>query len=309
MSDDGFQLQMPDGRSIHVYRWLPAGAPRASLLVAHGMAEHGARYARLAAAFNAAGWAVYALDWPGHGRSVREPSELGHFADRDGWAYALDVLHRVRGAVEREQAGTPLFLLGHSMGSFLSQAYIVEHGAGLSGVVLSASSGTMGPLRAVGLLLMRAEAAIFGVRHRSALAEGMSFKAFNAKFKPNQTSADWLSRDVVEAKKYADDPLCGYRCSAGLWASLLGAGASLRDAQRLERIPPTLPILLVNGSEDAASFGAKGPQLLLQAYVAAGLKDASMKVYEGARHELLNEIAQCREQVTGDLLEWLARRA
>lgn len=312
MSADGFQLQMPDGRTVYVHRWLPRGTPQATLLIAHGMAEHGARYARFAAALNVAGGAaniaVYALDWPGHGRSVRSLDELGHFADRDGWRYALDALHGVRQKVAQEQAGRPLFLLGHSMGSFLSQYHIVEEGAGLAGVILSGSSGTLGPLRPIGLALLRLEAALLGVRHRSALAEALTFKAFNSKFKPNQTTADWLSRDVTEARKYAEDPECGFRCSASLWAGLLAAGASLRDPQRLQHIPKDLPLLLVNGSEDQASFGAKGPDLLLQAYRAAGLKDVSMKVYENARHELLNEIPECRERVTADLLGWLQRR-
>jgi len=307
MSADGFQLPRPDGRFVYVHRWLPPGPCRATLLVAHGMAEHGARYARLAQALNGAGWAVYALDWPGHGRSVRNLDELGHFADREGWRYALDALHDVRQKVAQEQAGKPLFLLGHSMGSFLSQYHLVEEGAGLAGVILSGSSGTLGPLRAVGLTLLRLEAALLGARHRSALAEALTFKAFNAKFKPNQTSADWLSRDVAEARKYAEDPECGFRCSASLWAGLLGAGGGFCDVQRLSRIPKELPLLLINGGEDQASFGAKGPGLLLEAYRAAGLKDVSMKVYDGARHELLNEIPECRERVTADLLAWLQR--
>ncbi|HZR34236.1 MAG TPA: alpha/beta hydrolase [Nevskia sp.] len=308
MSADGFQLPRPDGRSVYVHRWLPPDEPRAALLVAHGMAEHGARYARFAAALNAAGWAAYALDWPGHGRSVRSPDELGHFADRDGWRYALDALHDVRQQVAREQAGKPLFLLGHSMGSFLSQHHLVEEGAGLAGVILSGSSGTLGPLRAVGLTLLRLEAALLGVRHRSALAEALTFKAFNAKFKPNQTSADWLSRDVSEARKYAEDPWCGFRCSAGLWAGLLAAGAGFCDPQRLSHIPKDLPLLLVNGGEDQASFGDKGPRLLFGAYRAAGLKDVTMEVYAGARHELLNEIPECRERVTADVLAWMKQK-
>jgi alpha-beta hydrolase superfamily lysophospholipase len=309
MSDEGFQLPRPDGRFVHVHRWLPPGPCRAVLLVAHGMAEHGARYARLAAALNGAGWAVYALDWPGHGRSVRSPEELGHFADREGWRYALDALHEVRQRVAQEQKGKPLFLLGHSMGSFLSQHYIVEQGAGLAGVILSASSGSMGALRVPGLLLMRAEAALRGVRHRSALAEATSFKAFNKKFAPNRTSADWLSRDAAEVDQYVADPYCGFRCSAGLWASLLSAGAVLCDARRLVRIPQGLPVLLVSGSEDAVGDQGRGPKLLARAYEFVGMKDVTTRIYDGARHELLNEIPECRERVTADLLEWLQQRS
>lgn len=309
MTPEGFQLQMPDGRHMHVYRWLPAAEPRAVLLVAHGMAEHGARYARLAAALNAAGWAVYALDWPGHGLSVSSAAELGHFADRDGWAYALDGLQRVRERVQQEQPGKPLLLFGHSMGSFLSQHYIVEHGAGLKGVILCASSGSMGPLRAVGVLLLRLEAALLGRGHRSALAEALSFKAFNKKFAPNRSAADWLSRDSAEVDKYIADPLCGFRGSATLWADMLSAGASLLDAQRLARIPKELPVLLISGDHDAVSMGTQGLEQLVRAYRSAGLKDVELRLYEGARHEILNEVESCRGQVMADVMGWLQRHA
>ncbi|MDB5975089.1 MAG: alpha/beta hydrolase [Nevskia sp.] len=309
MNDDGFQLQMPAGHPIHVHRWLPQGPTHATLLVAHGMAEHGARYERLAQALNAAGWAVYALDWPGHGRSVDSAAELGHFADHDGWNHALDALHRVRGRAAAAQGGKPLFLLGHSMGSFLSQYYIVEHGEGLAGVVLSATTGDMGPTRAAGAVLLKLESMLLGVRHRSALAEALSFKAFNKKFAPARTPADWLSRDAAEVDKYVADPLCGFRCSAALWASLLSAGASLRDPRRLSCIPKSLPVLLIAGSKDAVSGGAHGPEMLAQAYRAAGLNEVTVKIYEGGRHELLNEIPQCRDQVTADLLGWLGKHS
>ncbi len=307
MSDDGFQLQAPDGRAIHVHRWLPPGPVRATLLVAHGMAEHGLRYARLAQALNDAGWAVYALDWPGHGRSVRSPEELGHFADRDGWRYALGVLHQVRLQAAQEQAGKPLFLFGHSMGSLLSQYYMVEYGEGLTGVVLSATTGDMGAARAAGAVLLKLEGMLLGVRHRSALAEALSFKAFNRKFAPARTPADWLSRDAAEVDKYVADPLCGFRCSAALWSSLLTAGASLRDPRRLSRIPKALPVLLIAGSDDAVSGGAPGPGVLAQAYSSAGLNDVTVKIYQGGRHELLNEIPQCRDQVAAELLDWLGQ--
>lgn len=313
MHDDGYQLDMRDGAFVYVHRWLPPQPARAALLVIHGMAEHGARYARLAAAANAAGWALYALDLPGHGRSVRQAGELGHFADRDGWAYALATIERAREQVQREQGERPLVMLGHSMGSFLLQHYLTEPttraAAGLAGAVLSASSGSMGPLRPLGLQLMRLQARLYGPRHRSALAEALSFKAFNRKFRPTRTSADWLSRDAAEVDRYVADPLCGFRCSARLWADLLAAGGALLDRERLARIPKALPVLLIAGGDDAVSQGARGPEMLAQAYRRAGLSDVEVRIYPGGRHELLNEIPECRNQVTAELLSWMERKA
>lgn len=176
MRAEAIQFEAPDAAGIHVHRWRPQAAARGSLLVVHGMAEHGARYARLATAATALGWNVEAIDLPGHGLTA---GVRGHFADRDGWAVALAAIHALRERIAAERPGSPIVLLGHSMGSFLAQDYLVEHGGGLAGAILSATNATLGPLRRIGWALMRAEAALLGGRHPSALAEALSFKTFN----------------------------------------------------------------------------------------------------------------------------------
>lgn len=295
------QFRLSNGDSAYLYRWLPQGDPVASIQIIHGMAEHGARYARLAKALTGAGYAVYAQDLPGHGRSAHSPNELGHFPE--GWHGALRQINEVRGLVEREQQDVPLFMLGHSMGSFLLQHYVVEHGIGLAGAVFSATSGDLGPLRAVGLALMRAEALWYGQRHPSAIADRLTFKDFNRKFRPNRTEFDWLTRDEAEVDRYIADPRCGFRCSSGLWSELLRACGSLGAPQRLRAIPQNMPVLIIGGSADAATNGEKGPRVLEQHYRAARLQDVNVRIYEDARHELLNET--CCDEVTNDLLTWL----
>ncbi len=302
MKTSTLKIASPNGPAIYTHRWLPDGASRATLLIVHGMAEHGGRYARFAKALADAGVSVYAPDLPGHGRTS-SPTDLGHFANRNGWSVALASIHAVHSSVAERNGKLPVFLLGHSMGSFLVQHYLVEHGNKLDGAILSATNGDLGMLRAIGLALIRAEALIFGRRHRSALAEAMSFKEFNKKFKPNRTEFDWLSRDDAEVDQYIADPLCGFRCTTGLWIDLLKSSARLTDIARLSRIPKTLPALLIAGSADPASNGATGPKVLEQAYRAAGLKDVTVSIYDGARHELLNET--CRDAVTEELREWI----
>jgi alpha-beta hydrolase superfamily lysophospholipase len=300
-----FQLTLGRERNAHVYAWLPPSAPRAVVQIVHGMAEHAARYARLAAALNAQGYAVYAQDLPGHGRSVRSARELGHVVDRDGWRVSLSAINRVRAEIENRHAGVPLVMLGHSRGSFLLQHVLFEHGSGLAGAVFSAGTADMGPLRAAGLALMRAEALLLGPRHRSALAEALSFKDFNRRFQPTRTAFDWLSRDADEVDAYLNDPLCGFRCSAAMWIELLEAGGQLRDPQRLARIPRALPVLLLNGAADPACRFERGARALAQLYRGAGLHNVSQQIYPDARHELFND--SCRDQVTADLIAWLDR--
>lgn len=298
-----FQLDLGKDAFAHVYAWLPDGEPRACLQIVHGMAEHAGRYARLAAALAADGIAVYAQDLPGHGRSVRSADELGHVADSGGWQLTLAAINAVRAAIEHRHAGLPLFMLGHSRGSYLLQHYLVEHGGGLAGAVLSASCADMGPLRAIGLVLVRAEALWFGRRRRSVVGEALAFKDFNRRFRPTRTAFDWLSRDAAEVDRYLRDPLCGFRCSTAMWIELLEAGAALRAPRRLARIPKSLPVLLINGTADPACRGAAGARGLERLYREAGLTDVTLKLYAEGRHELLNDL--CRDEVTADLRAWI----
>ena len=300
MQTTEFQHRVGGGLQAWVRSWRPDAASRGAVQIVHGMAEHSGRYARFATELNRAGYAVYAHDLPGHGPHAQA---RGHFADRRGWRVAIASIREVQRVVQREQAGKPLFMLGHSMGSFLVQHFIADSGNTLAGAVLSATSGDFGPLRRVGLALIRGEAALFGRRHPSALGEALSFRAFNLKFRPARTRFDWLSRDAAEVDAYAADPHCGFRCSSGLWIDLLDAGGKLTQANRLQRIPKTLPVLMIAGAEDPVSKGARGLRALRQHYVRVGLRDVTVKVYPGARHELFNET--CRDDVTADLLEWL----
>ncbi|WP_169577672.1 alpha/beta hydrolase [Sinimarinibacterium sp. CAU 1509] len=298
-----FQHGWGRGQRAHVNAWLPDAEPRGCVQIIHGMAEHAGRYARIGAQLAEAGFAVYAQDLPGHGRSIDRDDTLGHIAEWDGWPITLSAINGVRGHIEKEHPGRPLFMLGHSRGSFLLQDYVVEHGHGLAGVIFSAGCADLGPLRAVGLGLLRLEALWAGRAHRSALAEALSFKSFNREFKPNRTGFDWLSRDTEEVDRYISDPLCGFRCSVAMWIDLLSAAGHLRDPQRLARIPKTLPILAINGTDDPACRGAQGARSLERNYREAGLSDVTLKLYAQGRHELLNDL--CRDEVSADLCAWL----
>lgn len=303
MKSKQFQHPLPGGLSLHVHRWLPEGDAHAALIVVHGMAEHGGRYARLAQTLTGDGYAVYALDLPGHGRTARAHDELGHAADQDGWLLSLSAINAVRELAQHQLHDPPVFMLGHSMGSFLLQDYVVDHGHGLAGAIFSATSGDLGPMRRVGLALLHIEEFFGGRQRRSALAEAMSFKDFNRRFKPARTAFDWLSRDVAEVDQYMNDPLCGFRCSCRLWIDLLTAAGNFTSVARLRAIPPQLPVLMIAGGADPVTQGALGPRALERNYRAAGLDQIDVRIYDGARHELLNET--CRDEVMRDLHTWL----
>lgn len=291
-----------DGTAVFVHRWLPDGDARGVVVVAHGMAEHSARYARLAEALTAAGYAVHAPDHRGHGRTA-SATDHGYFADREGWGAVVADLRAVIADARAEHAGLPVFLLGHSMGSFLSRSLVVEDSSGLAGLVLSGTAGDPGLLGKVGAAVAAGEARLRGRRHQSALMDKLAFGQYNAAFKPTRTDFDWLSRDPDEVDAYVADPLCGNTFTSGFFVDLLGGLAGINDPKKVARVRRDLPVLLVSGDADPVGDGGKGPRAVAQQYREAGLTDVTCTLYPGARHELFNETN--RDEVTEDVVRWL----
>ena len=300
MQASTFTLATPDGMSLFVYRWLPDGPPKAVVQIAHGLAEHAARYARVAEALTRADYAVYADDHRGHGRTARTPDELGLFAERDGWKKCIDDLWLINRRIAADHPGLPIVLLGHSLGSFMVQYFISEHGDALVAAVLSASNGKPPPIAPIGLLLARLERLRLGQRGHSPVMQALFFGAFNKPFKPARTPFDWLSRDTAEVDKYIADPLCGFESAVQLYIDLLEGLRETANPSRQVRIPKDLPIYIFNGSRDpvASNIGQ-----LIDAYRAAVIKQVVHKVYPDGRHESLNETN--RDTVTRDLIVWL----
>jgi alpha-beta hydrolase superfamily lysophospholipase len=306
MRESPFVYQSADGVDVYVHGWLPeSGAPRAVLQVVHGMSEHGARYARLAERFTAAGYAVYASDHRGHGKTAKSERDLGKMGGLDAFRRVVSDVHGVNCEIAARHAGAPIVLLGHSMGSFIAQQLMYEHPGDMAGVVLSASNGRPPPLALAGRLLAHAEARRLGGDGSSAIMQRLTFDEFNRAFAPNRTPCDWLSRDEAEVDKYVADPLCGFPCSVHSWHSLLRALAVMSDPANQARIPRGLPVLLAAGAQDpVGEFGA-GVRRLAAAYARVGLRDVTLELYPGARHEILNETN--RDEVEADVFAFAER--
>jgi alpha-beta hydrolase superfamily lysophospholipase len=300
---DTFALAGADGVALFVYRWLPEAAPKAVVQIAHGLVEHAGRYARLAEALTSGGYAVYAGDHRGHGRTAPTPEDLGFFSEQDGWRRCADDLWGLNQHIAAKHPRLPIVLIGHSMGSFMAQHFISEHGEALSGVVLAGSSGKPAWRTLALRTIARVERFRLGSRGRSALVHGLAFGSFNKQFAPVRTEADWLSRDSAQVDKYVADPLCRFRPTLQLWIDLLGALSEIANPSRQALIPKQLPIYVIAGTRDPVSANSKGLQQLLCAYRAAGLQRVSYRFYPEARHELFNETN--RDEVTRELLAWL----
>ena len=300
MRADTFGLKADDGADIHIYRWLPDGAPRGVVQVAHGLAEHAARYGRLAGALTGQGLAVYADDHRGHGQTAGA-GDLGFFAEREGWRKCVGDLWSLNRRIAADHAGLPIVLLGHSMGSFMAQDFVADHSDAIAALVLSGSNGPPPAIAGLGRMIARIERLRQGARGKSALLQSLMFGDFNKRFKPARTEFDWLSRDPGEVDAYIADPLCGFEFTNQLAVDLLDALGPLLTPERLARIRKDLPVYIFSGSDDPV--GANLPALA-EAYRNAGLTRVDMRVYTGARHETLNETN--RDEVTADLVAWIA---
>jgi len=305
MQSSTFTLTTPDGTEVFVNRWLPDGPAKAVVQLAHGLAEHSSRYARFAQRLTDHGYAVYGSDHRGHGQTSGESSgKRGFFSEKDGWQTVVDDLHAVTDKAREEQPGLPVFLLGHSMGSFISRGYAAQYGSELAGLVLSGTAGGAGALGKVGIFLASTQARLRGHAHTSGLMNTLTFGQYNSAFKPTRTDFDWLSRDPDEVDKYVNDPDCGFVFSAGGFADLLRGLESVNTDRLASRIPKRLPVHLVSGDKDpVGGKDGKGVRAVADQLRRVGVQDVTLRLWPDARHEILNETN--RDEVETEIVEWL----
>jgi len=295
----------PNHVELFVYHWTPDDmrAAKGVIHVAHGLAEHAARYARVAKALTDAGYIVYANDHRGHGKTAKTPGQLGYFAPEHGFDRVVDDLAGMIALWRRTHPELPIVFFGHSMGGMLGQHYLFRYGETIDAAVLSGTSGKPPALVHLLLSMAKFERWRIGGDKVSMLVHKLAFGDFNKPFKPGPTGFEWLSRDEVEVNKYAADPLCGFPCTTQLWLDLGEALFTAADPQNQARIPKDLPLYIFAGSRDPVSANLAGLRQLLEAYKAAGLTNVAHTFYEDGRHEMLNEIN--RDEVTRDLIAWL----
>ncbi len=284
-TETDFALTADDGHALEAHRW-QGGEPHAIVQIAHGMGEHSLRYRPLAEALTRAGYVVYANEHRGHGPHAAAQGELGDFGPR-GFAGLVDDMALLSRHARAAHPGLPLVLLGHSMGSFAAQHYLVQHSALLAGAAMSGTT-------AIDML-------------GAAVQTGFRLEDMNAALPDVRTPFDWLSRDPAQVDAYIADPLCGFTVTPESWASMFANAATLTPAAMRSRIRPDLPLYLFIGDEDPVSNKGEWFYPLVQRYRDAGLRDVSCHAFGGARHEALNETN--RDEVVAVLLAWLARVA
>ena len=285
MPSSTFRYTSSDGAQITAYRWDPEGEPRAVIQLTHGMGEHAQRYEYVARALNDAGFAVYAQDHRGHGATA-DPDALGDLG-QGSWTALVDDIGLLSARIRADHPGLPLILVGHSMGSFAVQQYLLDHGADVDGVVLT---GT---------------AAIDVLEPALDLNQPLDLAMFNAAFQPARTDFDWLSRDETIVDAYIADPYCGFGLDPESIKLMFVGARRVADPAQVTAMPSDLPLYIGAGEVDPINGGLALLTPLTDRYAAAGLTDVTVRIYPGARHEILNETN--RDDVIGEVVEWIDR--
>ena len=281
------------------------GAVKATVQIAHGIAEHCERYDAFCNFLADNGFAVYINDHLGHGKSVTGEGIKGYFAPKDGWMKVVSDMHTIYGISEEEYPDVKHFLFGHSMGSFLARTYLFTYPQDFSGAVICGTSHMSRTVIAAGKTMASVSAAINPTKVDKAL-EGVAFGSYNNSFKPIRTKYDWLTRVESVVDAYIADPMCGFTCTSRLYADMMSGLMMITDTKNIAKMDKDTPVFFISGSMDPVGENGEGVKRAYAFFLTSGMKDVQMKLYDGARHELLNETN--KEDVMHDVLNWLIEK-
>ena len=316
------ELRYPsaDGAScIRALVWeadaVAAGAPpRAVVQLVHGMAEHVERYERFVGVLCAAGYAVCAEDHIGHGGSVAASDGLGHIPLNGGVDMLLEDMHALRKLVvarygsaatadQPNSSSVAYVLFGHSLGSFMVRVYLARWGEGVSAAVVCGTGQQPRWLVRAGNALCHVLACVRGERYRSALVDSLAVGAYGRAIKHARTPQDWLSYDGAVVDAYRADPCCGFMFTVGGYAAVTALASASQDVALASGIPRDVPLLFIVGADDPVGDCGAGVHRAVAQYRRLGMAQVDEIIYDGMRHEILNE--SDHERVERDVLAWL----
>lgn len=300
--------KIPSGDKIHslnVKVYIPDGEKKGILQISHGMTEHIERYDDFMGFMAENGFVCVAHDHLGHGKTVRGDDELGFIASKDGWRIMVEDVFTVGSAIKAEYPALRMVLLGHSMGSFIARLTAFYHPYSYNALIIM-GTGAKNSAAEAGIALTTAIAAAKGEKYVSKKVDDMAFGSFGKKFE-GETPYDWLTRDKEKISKYAEDKYCTFKFTVSAMRDLmtLNKNANSREWFRHMAISG-IPIFLVSGSMDPVGDYGAGVTKIYETLRKAGARDLTIKLYEGARHEILNET--CRDTVYRDILSWMTKR-
>ena len=286
---------------VHAFVYRPEREIRALVQLVHGMCEHLERYEPYIAYLTKQGFLVYGDNHLGHKYTASIEQDLGYFAPENGWQCLVEDEHTLNGILKEKYPNLPVFLYGHSMGSFVARAYTAKYGTELTGVIFS---GTAGSNKALGMgkAFTKFVKACKGERHYSPTITFLMFGSYNKKYKNPRTAYDWLTRDEEVVNAYLEDPYCGFMFTTSGYLDLINLLEYVTGDSWYQELPKTLPMFFIGGTMDPVGNWGAGYYEIDEKMAALGCTDYSMKLYKDMRHELHNEIG--KEQVWQDVTDW-----
>ena len=287
------------------YLWLPEGEVKAVLQITHGMTEHMGRYESLAGFLCPMGIAVAGFDLRGHGKNPGDP-EVASFGE-SGWAASIEDMRLFYALLQERFPGKPHYMLGFSLGSFLLREYLTKYPkeGEITGAIIMGTGHQPGWLLSIMMGIVNGQIKKAGFDKATDLVRQLSFGTYNQKLKPNRTAADWLCADETELNKYLADSLVRKDISTGLFWELLGSMKRTGSAYEYDGWDTSLPVLLISGQDDPVGDGGKGVRAIYNRMKKTGMENVTMKLFPGARHDLLHEEQGSAEAARKFIAEWI----
>lgn len=301
MKKENFSFAGQGGKELHGTKY-QSESPVGALGIIHGMAEHRKRYDDFARDLTEGGYSVYVYDQRGHGETaIKNEGSLGHVDPEEGWDSLIGDCSRFLEKIKGDEENTPIYLFGHSMGSFVGRYLITEQGRKLDGAIFSGTGKVNSTVVRLIHPIAKAERWLLGRERESYLMEKLLFSSNNADFEPANTPFDWLSRDAEVVKEYVKDELSGFSCTTGFYETFIHGMKQLARIEECNEVPEDLSVLFISGEKDPIGGGEVVE--LAENYYRGGVESVDYRIYKGARHELINEIN--RGEVIHDLISWL----
>lgn len=275
-------------KECQAYIWRPEGEVKCVLQIVHGMTEHMGRYEELAEFLTQEGIAVAGFDLRGHGTRGKGMT-CASFGE-DGWEATLKDIHQLHVSLKRQYPEAKHYLFGFSLGSFLVREYFNTYeDHDFAGTIIMGTGHQPAPVLSVIMAIVKGEIKKAGHDYTTDLVRNLSFGTYNKKFSPNRTRADWLCSDRTELDKYMADALCKEDISSGLSWQLLASMKRTGDKNAYQKWNKNMPVLLISGEEDPVGGAGKGVCQVEKSMKNAGLTNVTLKLYKGARHDVLHE--------------------
>ena len=302
-----FRFLSKDGKTkIHAIKWMPGnGRVRAVMQLSHGMVEYIERYDEFACYLASRGFLVVGHDHLGHGESVIDESEWGYFTQKNPSETVVADIYQVTRIIRSQYPDCPYFIFGHSMGSYLVRKYLTLYSEEVDGAILCGTGRVSSAACRLGMAVCGLLALFRGWHFRSGFVKKSAFGGAYARFCMDGSDPEnsWLSTNVESVKKFYADPLCGFDFTLNGYYGLMSTVLYDNQEKYIRNIRRELPIFLISGSEDPVGAAGVGVKRVYQQYIRAGLKNVTMKLYKGDRHELINETD--RADVYADVWEWI----